>query len=66
VFGEVRLVSHFEEGSRQLAYAAAEALAGAVACVLVDHGAVTVGSDVKLALRRMLWLERAAARTSGT
>jgi len=64
-FGEVVLVSYFEEGSRELARAAAAALLEASACVLLDHGAVTVGVTVESALRRMLQLERAAARARG-
>jgi len=62
VFGKVVDVEHFEEGSSELAVAAAAALTDASACVLRDHGAVTVGTDVDQALRRMLFLERAAVR----
>ena len=65
LFGQVLEVAHFEEGSRALAVAAAGALADSVACVLRDHGAVTVGASVDQALRRMLVLERAAARAGG-
>lgn len=65
VFGRVLAVPHHEEGSRGLARAAAEALAGSVACVLLEHGAVTVGGDVDQALRRMLALESAACRDRG-
>jgi len=64
-FGDVVAVPYFEEGSRELARTAAAALLGASACVLSDHGAVTVGVTVESALRRMLQLERAAARTPG-
>lgn len=64
-FGGVVTVPYFEEGSRELAGTAAAALLEATACVLSDHGAVTVGATVESALRRMLRLERAAARTRG-
>jgi ribulose-5-phosphate 4-epimerase/fuculose-1-phosphate aldolase len=43
----------------------AAALVDVSACVLLDHGAVTIGGTVESALRRMLNLERAAVRTSG-
>jgi L-fuculose-phosphate aldolase len=62
VFGEVVDVERFDEGSSELANAVAAALTNATACVLRDHGAVTVGADVDQALRRMLFLERAAVR----
>ena len=65
VFGQVLEVAYFEEGSRALARAAAGALTESVACVLRDHGAVTVGASLDVALRRMLMLERAAARGRG-
>jgi len=64
-FGMVVEVPYFEEGSSALATTAAAALENASACVLLDHGAVTVGATVGDALRRMLWLERAAARSGG-
>jgi ribulose-5-phosphate 4-epimerase/fuculose-1-phosphate aldolase len=63
LFGQVLQVAHLEEGSRALAMAVGTALANSVACVLLDHGAVTVGETVESALRRMLFLERAAARS---
>ena len=63
VFGTVRGAPHFEEGSLALAKAVAEALADNAACVLLDHGAVAVGSSIEVALRRMLNMERAAARS---
>ena len=62
-FGRVVEVPHYREGSTELAEAVAEALADASACVLSRHGAVTVGASISQALRRMLYLERAAART---
>jgi L-fuculose-phosphate aldolase len=64
-FGRVVDVPYFEEGSTALARTAAAALLEATACVLSDHGAVTVGATVENALRRMLFLERAAVRTNG-
>lgn len=64
-FSAVCLVPYLDEGSRALARAAGDALADASACVLRDHGAVAVGPDVETALRRMLALERAAARSAG-
>jgi L-fuculose-phosphate aldolase len=66
LFGRVVEVPYFEEGSTVLAKTAAAALEDASACVLSDHGAVTVGATVESALRRMLYLERAAARTGGS
>ena len=63
LFGRVVEVSHFKEGSSALADAVVAALEEASACVLLGHGAVTVGASVEQALRRMLYLERAAART---
>ena len=63
IFGRVVEVPYSEEGSRALAATAAAGLETAFACVLADHGAVTVGGTVEDALRRMLSLERAAART---
>jgi len=65
MFGVIVEVPYFEEGSHALAAAASGGLEQAFACVLADHGAVTVGGTVEDALRRMLSLERAAARTSG-
>lgn len=65
VLGRIVEVPYFEEGSHALAAAAAGVLDEAFACVLADHGAVTVGGTVEDALRRMLSLERAAARTRG-
>lgn len=62
-FGRVVEVPYFEEGSRSLARTAAAALQESSACVLLNHGAVAVGATVESALRRMLRLERAAART---
>ena len=64
--GVVVDVPYFEEGSGALATAAAAALDSASACVLTDHGAVTVGATIEDALRRMLALERAAVRSVGT
>jgi len=58
-------VAYFPEGSSDLAEAVAAALDDACACVLLDHGAVTVGATVEQALGRMLSLERAAARSAG-
>jgi L-fuculose-phosphate aldolase len=66
LFGRVVGVPYFEEGSTALAKSAAAALEDASACVLSDHGAVTVGGTIEIALRRMLYLERAAARTGGS
>jgi L-fuculose-phosphate aldolase len=63
--GVVVDVPHFEEGSAALATSAAAALESSSACVLLDHGAVTVGATIGDALRRMLALERAAARSAG-
>jgi len=59
--GEPPRVPPLPPGSVELAAAAASALgAGRPACVLVDHGAVTVGSTVPEAVELMLMLEEAA------
>ena len=65
IFGRVIEVDYAEEGSRELATSVGAALDDAVACVLREHGAVTVGDTVETALRRMLWLERCAVRSRG-
>ncbi len=62
VFGGVLAAPYFSEGTRALAVAGADALADSTACVLLDHGAVSVGNTLEVALARMLNLERAAAR----
>jgi L-fuculose-phosphate aldolase len=54
------LVGVFPPGSQELADAVAHAIVHAPACVLDRHGAVTVGSTLGLAVRRMLLLERLA------
>ncbi len=62
-FGTVGWTGFYPPGSAALAQAVAEALEGTTACVLDQHGAVTVGDSVELALRRMLLLEQLAAIT---
>ena len=66
IFGRVVEVAYFLEGSVELAEAVGDALVNSSACVLARHGAVTTGSSIEQALRRMLFLERAAARTVST
>jgi len=61
--GTVSWVGFEPPGSDRLAEAVAAALVHAPACVLDQHGAVTVGPSVETALRRMLLLERLAALT---
>jgi L-fuculose-phosphate aldolase len=63
MLGAVVSVPYHAEGTVALARATADALRTAKACVLRDHGAVTVGPTVMAALVRMLDLERAAALT---
>ncbi|HOC42572.1 MAG TPA: class II aldolase/adducin family protein [Thermoanaerobaculales bacterium] len=66
LLGTVAWVATLPPGSGELAEAAAHALARAPACVLAQHGAVTVGGTVDQATRRMLLLERLAALTLAT
>jgi L-fuculose-phosphate aldolase len=66
LLGGVAWVAALPPGSAELAEAAAHALARAPACVLEQHGAVTVGGTVDQATRRMLLLERLAALTLQT
>jgi L-fuculose-phosphate aldolase len=61
--GAVVAVPYHAEGTRALAQATADALRTAKACVLRDHGAVTVGPTLMAAFVRMLDLERAASLT---
>ncbi len=53
----VARVPYLQPGGEDLARVAAEALAGADAAVLANHGAVTVGASAAEALRRMETLE---------
>lgn len=64
LLGSVSWVAALPPGSAELAEATAQALARCPACVLAGHGAVTVGTSMDQALRRMLLLERLAALTS--
>lgn len=64
LLGRVAWVHSLEPGSDALAYEVATALEHAPACILDRHGAVTVGSSVEQALRRMLLLERLAKLTA--
>jgi len=61
LLGTVGWVPALPPGSVELAEATAHALARSPACVLAQHGAVTVGGSVDQATRRMLLLERLAA-----
>jgi len=61
--GTVGWTGFYPPGSPALAEAVAVALAGAAACILDQHGAVSVGESVERALRRMLLLEHHAALT---
>lgn len=60
LLGTVGWVPALPPGSVELAEATAHALARSPACVLAQHGAVTVGGSVDQATRRMLLLERLA------
>jgi L-fuculose-phosphate aldolase len=64
LLGRVAWVQSLDPGSDALAYEVAAALQQAPACILDRHGAVTVGSTVEEALRRMLLLERLAKLTA--
>lgn len=64
LLGRVAWVQSLDPGSDALAYEVAAALEQAPACILDRHGAVTVGSSVEEALRRMLLLERLAKLTA--
>ncbi len=64
LLGRVAWVQSLDPGSDALAYEVAAALQQAPACILDRHGAVTVGSSVEEALRRMLLLERLAKLTA--
>jgi L-fuculose-phosphate aldolase len=61
--GAIVAVPYHAEGTRALAEATADALRAVKACVLRDHGAVTVGPNLMAAFVRMLDLERAATLT---
>ncbi len=63
ILGGVAQVGPLSPGSRELAMTVARACAGATACVLERHGAVAIGPTVKLAVLRMLLLERLAQLT---
>jgi len=63
--GAVSWVPAAVPGSLRLAKDVAAALLGAPACVLKRHGAVTTGSSLEEAFRRMLLLERLAELTLG-
>lgn len=64
LLGRVAWVQSLDPGSDALAVEVAAALEQAPACILDRHGAVTVGSSVEEALRRMLLLERLAHLTA--
>jgi L-fuculose-phosphate aldolase len=63
MLGAVVAVPYHAEGTVALAQATADALRTAKACVLREHGAVTVGPTLMAAFVRMLDLERAASLT---
>jgi L-fuculose-phosphate aldolase len=63
MLGAVVAVPYHAEGTLALARATADALRTAKACVLREHGAVTVGPTLMAAFVRMLDLERAASLT---
>jgi L-fuculose-phosphate aldolase len=61
MLGSVVAVPYHAEGTSALAEATADALRTAKACVLREHGAVTVGPNLMAAFIRMLDLERSAS-----
>ncbi|MFN8096769.1 MAG: class II aldolase/adducin family protein [Dermatophilaceae bacterium] len=61
--GSVRRVPFRPAGSDDLARSAAEASVGCDAVILDHHGSSTIGDSVRMALRRALVLEDAAAMT---
>jgi L-fuculose-phosphate aldolase len=63
MLGAVVAVPYHAEGTLALARGTADAFRTAKACVLREHGAVTVGPTLMAAFVRMLDLERAAALT---
>jgi L-fuculose-phosphate aldolase len=63
MLGTIVAVPHHPEGSRALAESTAQALKWARACVLREHGAVSIGPSLMTAFVRMLDLERAASLT---
>jgi L-fuculose-phosphate aldolase len=63
LLGSVGRVDPIEPGSWRLAGAVVAALETAPACMMDRHGAVSVGPDVGVAVRRMLLLERLATLT---
>jgi L-fuculose-phosphate aldolase len=63
LLGVVVAVPYHAEGTVALAQVTADALRTAKACVLREHGAVTVGPTLMAAFVRMLDLERAASLT---
>ncbi len=65
MLGTVVAVPYHAEGTLALAEATADALRSVKACVLREHGAVTVGPSLLAAFIRMLDLERAASLSGG-
>lgn len=63
MLGPVVAVPYHAEGTLALAQATAAALRSVKACVLQQHGAVTVGPTLMAAFVRMLDLERSASLT---
>jgi L-fuculose-phosphate aldolase len=68
--GAVRVAEYARFGTRELADAALAALGDRTACLLGNHGAITVGGDLAAAYERALQLEWLcqvwlAARTAG-
>ena len=63
MLGPVVAVPYHAEGTLALARSTAGALTNAKACVLREHGAVTVGPTLMAAFVRMLDIERASSLT---
>lgn len=66
LLGAVSWVPSVDPGSLRLAQEVATALLDAPVCVLERHGAVTSGTTLEEALRRMFLLERLAGLTRGS
>jgi len=58
--GQIKVASHAATSSEELARCAVEALDGRNACLLANHGVLTVGKDLKAALVACQYLEKLA------
>ena len=58
--GQIKVAPHAATGSEELARCAVETLDGRNACLLANHGVLTVGKDLKAALVACQYLEKLA------